>query len=117
MPTPRQQPKPANELEQALVASRADPFSATQRPEMQPLAPPVEVMQPVEPTPERDPDSRMPSADIRCPCGEVLVHIAPGGAAVLHVYERLVLRPHVLAESDLPLVWHCSHCGQETIIG
>ena len=115
--TPRQQPKPMSELEEALVASRADPLGATQRPEMQPLAPPPEVMQPQAAAPERAPDSRLPSADIRCPCGEVLVHIAPGGAAILHVYERQVMRPHILADADLPLVWHCQHCGQETIIG
>ena len=105
---------PKSPLEEALVNSRA--FDASAHPEAQPLPPPVEVMQPLAPV-ERAPDSHLPTQPVLCACGETLVHIAPGGAAILHVYERTVLRPHPLEDSDLPLVWRCPHCQQETTIG
>lgn len=107
-------PPTKSPLEEALIASRA--FDASAHPDAQPLPPPLEVMQPTAPI-ERATDSRIPATQVQCACGEVLVHIAPGGAAILHVYERTVLRPHVLEESDLPLAWRCPHCQQETTIG
>lgn len=101
-------------LEEALIASRA--FDASAHPEAQPLPPPTAAMQPTAAI-ERAPDSHLPTQPVLCSCGETLVHIAPGGAAILHVYERMVLRPHALVESDLPLVWCCPQCQQETTIG
>lgn len=101
-------------LEEALERSRV--FDASAHPEAQPLPPAVEVLQPTASV-ERAEGSRIPTQQVQCSCGEVLVHIAPGGAAILHVYERTVLRPHALEEGDLPLVWRCNHCQQETTIG
>lgn len=109
-------PEPKSDLEQALIASRAggvgDPLARAQ-----PLPPPLEALQPREAAP-RAPDSRIPTESVLCAvCGETIVHIAPGGAAVLHTYERHVLRPHILAEGDLPLAWRCPHCDQPLTIG
>lgn len=67
----------------------------------------------------------IPASDVLCAgCGEVLVHIERSnaspdkGAAMLHVYERSILRPHKLTASDpLPLPWRCPTCGTVTIIG
>lgn len=69
-------------------------------------------------TPEDAPVVRMPTAEVLCNCGQVLVHIQPlDGAAILHTYERNIMRPHTLTDTDLPLVWRCPACGQQTRIG
>lgn len=70
--------------------------------------------------PEEQPISRVPRAEVRCgACDEVVVSIArtPAAEAILHVYERQVLRPHTLTDEDLPLNWRCPKCGAAIIIG
>ena len=62
--------------------------------------------------------SNVPTHEITCMCGQILVHIDHAShAAILHVFERNVLRPHALVDGDLPLNWRCHACGQVTTIG
>lgn len=72
-----------------------------------------------EPTPELGaPAPRLPSEPIRCVCGEMLVDIEPlTGETLLRVWERQLLRPHLLTLSDLPLAWACPKCSAVTNIG
>ncbi|HEV2237405.1 MAG TPA: hypothetical protein VGR57_12155 [Ktedonobacterales bacterium] len=54
--------------------------------------------------------------EVRCTCGEVLVHTERDGTRLLHVHERQLLRPHPLTDDQLPLAWPCPRCGEVTTL-
>lgn len=51
-----------------------------------------------------------------CACGEDLAHRDAECGAILHVHERGILRPHFLADAELPFRWRCPACGESVVI-